>query len=355
MSHTPELAVIIPAHRGGTMLRACLAGVAEQTQPPAECVVVADGPAAGADSELRQAVEEAGVRLIVQSFQGGPSAARNTGVANTASPVVFFVDSDVILAPDACERAWTDVGEGAADAVFGSYDENPGDPGFTSQYKNLVHHLVHQRAEVEVHSFWGACGVVSRRAFADVGGFDEAYTRPCIEDVELGQRLSQAGWRIRLDPQLTVSHLKRWTPAGLVRTDLFDRAVPWTELILRTNTVSDDLGTEATARAQLVLTGLGVLGLAGSPLLGKPSALTAAVFLGAAVALDAPLLRGLARLRGPFFAVRSVPWRLAHYAICVLGLSIGVAHVAAERAGRRDLVPARLRSTSELIRVEQNS
>jgi hypothetical protein len=32
-------------------------------------------------------------------------------------------------------------------------------------------------------------GVVRREAFMLVGGFDESYTRPCIEDIELGYRL----------------------------------------------------------------------------------------------------------------------------------------------------------------------
>ncbi len=350
MPSTPALAIIVPAHRGGPILEACLAGVASQTQPPAEFVVVADGPAAGADPELSQAVRAAGARLVVQPFRGGPAAARNTGVAATTSPVLFFVDSDVILAPDACERAWARVGaeSAAADAVFGSYDASPGDPGFISQYKNLVHHLVHQRAATRVNSFWGACGVVRRSAFAAVGGFDESYERPCIEDIELGYRLTSAGYRVDLDPRLQVTHLKEWTATGLVRTDLLDRAVPWTKLILRSKTLLDDLGTERNARAQLVLTAVGVAALAGAPRYGRWALLGGAGSLASAVALDAPLLRGLAGLRGVGFAARAVPWRLAHYGVSIAGLAVGTAAVAAERVGLRQPPQPRLRPVEEL-------
>ncbi len=350
MSPTPALAIIVPAHRGGSILQACLTAVASQTQAPAEFVVVADGPKAGADPELSEAVRAAGARLVVQPFQGGPAAARNTGVASTTSPVLFFVDSDVVLASNACERAWAGVGarEATADAVFGSYDESPGDPGFISQYKNLVHHLVHQRAATRAHSFWGACGVVRRSAFAAVGGFDESYARPCIEDIELGYRLGSAGYRVHIDPLLQVTHLKEWTAKGLLHTDLLDRAVPWTKLILRSRTLLDDLGTEPVARAQLVLTAAGAAALASTPRFGRWALLGAVASLASAVALDAPLLRGLARLRGVGFAARSVPWRLAHYGVSIAGLIMGTTSVAAERAGLRQPPRARLRPTEDL-------
>ena len=65
------------------------------------------------------------------------------------------------------------------------------------------------------------------------GGYDAVrYTRPSIEDVEFGHRLRDSGRRILLVKSAQGSHLKRWLPVGVFRTDLFDRAIPWTELIL---------------------------------------------------------------------------------------------------------------------------
>ena len=65
---------------------------------------------------------------------------------------------------------------------------------FLSQYKNLVHHFYHHRGKREASTFWSGCGAVRKQAFLDAGGFDvERYTRPSIEDIELGYRLIKAG------------------------------------------------------------------------------------------------------------------------------------------------------------------
>ena len=74
-----------------------------------------------------------------------------------------------------------------------------------------------------------------------LGGFDEGYRQPSIEDIELGYRLKQAGHRIRLCKALQVKHLKRWSVVSLLKSDFFDRALPWTELILRDRRVINDL------------------------------------------------------------------------------------------------------------------
>ena len=62
-------------------------------------------------------------------------------------------------------------------------------------FRNLLHHVVHQRSAGHVRSFWAGLGAVRRTAFDAAGGFDaERYPQPSIEDVELGGRLArQAG------------------------------------------------------------------------------------------------------------------------------------------------------------------
>ena len=67
---------------------------------------------------------------------------------------------------------------------------------FVSQYKNLFHHFVHQDASGTATSFWAGCGAIRRDIFLRLGGFNTAYKRPSIEDIELGYRLTRAGHRI---------------------------------------------------------------------------------------------------------------------------------------------------------------
>ncbi|MCP4399853.1 MAG: hypothetical protein GY801_21430 [bacterium] len=118
-------------------------------------------------------------------------------------------------------------------ALFGSYDDEPYETNFLSQYKNLMHHYMHRTGHEEASTFWAGCGAMRREVFLAIGGFDaHKYATPCIEDIELGYRLKKSGYRIRVLKALQAKHLKRWTPFSLLKADIFHRALPWTTLIL---------------------------------------------------------------------------------------------------------------------------
>jgi GT2 family glycosyltransferase len=144
------------------------------------------------------------------------------------------LDADVRIYPDTISKvlvAFQDNPEICA--VFGSYDSQPPKKNFFSQYKNLFHHFVHQRASENANTFWAGCGAVRKTDFNDVGGFSSQFTIPSIEDVELGYRLKEHGKTIHLVKNLQVTHLKKWTLCGLLKADILYRAIPWTMLSLK--------------------------------------------------------------------------------------------------------------------------
>ncbi len=116
-----------------------------------------------------------------------------------------------------------------------------------------MHCYVHQRAQTEASTFWSGCGAIRRDVFFEHSGFSSEYGRPAIEDIELGYRLIQAKRRIRLDRELCVKHLKRWTFWGLVKTDMLDRGIPWSELILRDRNMPNDLNLALSQRVSVAL------------------------------------------------------------------------------------------------------
>jgi GT2 family glycosyltransferase len=327
-----RVSVVIPVHRGGEAFRLCLASVEAARPGPCEVIVVADGDLA----EDRATAEAAGARVLSLSERSGPARARNLGARAARGDVLLFVDADVTVPPNAVARVAAAFDDPAGPtAVFGSYDDEPAEPNFFSQYKNLTHHFVHQTSREDASTFWGACGAIRRDVFLAVGGFNEAYPAPCVEDVELGYRLTGAGHRVRLCKDLQVKHLKRWTLRSLVVSDTLRRALPWTELVLRHPRLARDLNLGLASRASLVLS-FGLIVALAATAVWPASLLAAGVVALALLALNGGLYGFFLRKRGLGFAARAVPAHWLYYVCGGLGFGLGlVQYLLGRRAWTR--------------------
>lgn len=319
----PSVTVVLPIHRDGDDLRACLAALTALDPPPDEVVIAVDG----ADPALVELARDHADEVVPVLPQSGPAVARNLAACHARSDVLWFVDADVEVHADGVARIREILADEDVTGVIGSYDDVPPAPSTAARYKNLLNHHVHHHAGAEAETFWGACGAVRRQAFLAVGGFDGAtYAHPSIEDIELGYRLVDAGYRLRLDPTLQVTHRKAWTVRQLVETDVLRRALPWGELLLQRGGLQDDLNTDVAGRAKVAATGLATALLALPTRRGLPARAAAAAALVAAVAvLDAPLLRTFARapVGGRRFAVAA--WALHLLSYLYSGATFGVA------------------------------
>jgi GT2 family glycosyltransferase len=307
-----RLSIIVPAYNSGRDLQECLSALAAATCPHSEIIVVDDGST--------QALKVGGtgdVSILRLTKNLGPSSARNLGARHARGEILFFVDSDVIVAPDAIARVLDRLDrDPTVAAVFGSYDKHPRAKGVVSQYRNLLHHYVHQTGNPEASTFWGGCGAVRRSVFDAIGGFDEKRFTRFMEDVELGYRLRRAGYRIVLDPAIQGTHLKHWTLRSMIRTDTFGRAVPWTRLILEQKQMPKDLNLKPGQRASVALVALVWACLASA--LAVPGLRTG--FLGVVltavaliVTLNRDLYRFFARERGPLFVLAAIPLHLLYF------------------------------------------
>lgn len=246
-----RVSVIIPVRNAPIDLEKCLAALAVTEHKPCwECIVVDD---ASTDA-TPDVAHKAGARVVSLGENAGPAKARNQGALQATGDILFFIDSDVLVKPDTIERvAEAFESDPKLDGLIGSYDDEPGSRDFISQYKNLMHCYVHQNGRRKSSTFWSGCGAIRRELFHEMKGFDETYERPCIEDIELGYRLMMQGRIVMLDPDLQVKHLKRWTFWGLIKTDIFDRGIPWTELILRDRHMPDDLNIQISQRVSVAV------------------------------------------------------------------------------------------------------
>ncbi len=221
-----RVAVVVPAYQAATTISSCLEAILNSSEPIERIVVVDDG----SKDNTGGIAKEFGVQVIRNDFPLRPARARNIGVEACDSPIVVFVDSDVVVAKDAIARLVAELSDTSVGGAIGSYDLNPKSQSLLSNYRNLLHYFTHQTAPREAETFWSGLGAVRRERYQELGGLDPSWED--IEDVEFGLRLRASGDRIILVPEAQSTHLKKWTLRSMYRTDLWGRAVPWSRLIL---------------------------------------------------------------------------------------------------------------------------
>jgi mycofactocin system glycosyltransferase len=170
-------------------------------------LVVDDGshdPAAVAAVAARH-----GAELVVRPVNGGPAAARNTGLAAVTTPLVAFVDSDCLLPP-----AWLDgllpaLADGTA--IVGPRVVGAGGAGARALFETTAGPLDLGAAAGPVGAgtrvgYLPAAVLLCRRD-ALGAGFDEAMQ--VGEDVDLVWRVAEHGHPVRYEPRVVVRHETR--------------------------------------------------------------------------------------------------------------------------------------------------
>ena len=311
MSDAPGISVIMPVFNGRAFLPSSLPPLIEMLRRGEldEVIVVDD---TSSDDSAAMAADM-GARVIASGGRLGPGGARNKAALQAKGELLWFVDADVVAHADAARELRQAFADPAVTAAFGSYDDRPAATNFLSQYKNLVHHFYHHQGQSDASTFWAGCGGVRKEAFLALGGFDVVrYTRPSIEDIELGYRVRAAGGRILLWPALQGTHLKVWRFVNLVHTEVFCRAIPWSRLMLSRTGLTDALNVGVAERLRALLAGLFVVGCFASLLPGIPGWLSL-VLLAAIVVANFELVRLFYRRKGPLFALAGLLFHQFYY------------------------------------------
>src|SRR5579863_5806919 len=97
---TPEVSVIIPTYNRRAMVREAVSSVLAQRDANFELIVVDDGSSDGT-SEMLADLKDV---KVARTEHRGPAAARNRGVEVARAPLIAFLDSDDLWAPDKLRR-----------------------------------------------------------------------------------------------------------------------------------------------------------------------------------------------------------------------------------------------------------
>jgi GT2 family glycosyltransferase len=184
----PAVAVVTPFYNAGKEFRETARSVLGQSLQNLEWVVVNDASSDVASLEVlgncRRGDER--IKVVDHATNRGPGAARNTGVAASGAPYLFFLDADDLIEPTTIEKClwflisynrykfvsgWS-VGFGAREYLWKK--------GFHHGEEFLQSNLATGRA------------MISRLAFDLAGGYDESITGG-LEDWDFWLRCANQG------------------------------------------------------------------------------------------------------------------------------------------------------------------
>lgn len=222
-----DIRVVCVVFHPGDELATFARTLAAASARPVELVIVDNGT----DQSVSRAVaDEFGAQLVVTGANLGYGNGANRGADGCESTWLLVANSDLEWEPGSLDtlvtaasadhrvgsagpallntdgtvypsaRALPSLTQGAGHALF--VKVWPGNP-WTRRY------LAEQEdAGVQREAGWlsGACLLLRREAFEDVGGFDDGYFM-FFEDVDLGERLGRAGWTNLYVPEARVTHV----------------------------------------------------------------------------------------------------------------------------------------------------
>lgn len=229
MAGAADVAIVTVTYNSAHVLGPFLASARGHGPRVAE-VVVADNPSPQTRETLELASDE-GARVVQLTHNVGYGSAVNAAIASLPASVRYVLVSnpDVRLRPGAVAVLAASLdglpGAGSVGPMILEEDGTiyPSARRIPSLRTGVGHALlgrvwrsnpwsrVYRQEGVdpslrrEVGWLSGACLMVRRSAFTEVGGFDERYFM-YFEDVDLGYRLGRSGWRNVYEPTATVVH-----------------------------------------------------------------------------------------------------------------------------------------------------
>lgn len=227
MTTAPEISIVIPSWNGREVLAGCLESVRRTRGAVALEVLVVDNASTDATVEmLRARFPEVGI--LENPTNEGFARACNRGAAAGVAPFILLLNSDTVLEPEALERLLATAREQPRAAVVGPLLLNP-DGSFQSAlapFPDLLQEILilsglgralfgaaypcapppALRGAERGDWVGGACMLVRRAAWDQVGGLDDGYFM-YAEELDLCRRLRTAGWEVWCNPAAVVVHL----------------------------------------------------------------------------------------------------------------------------------------------------
>lgn len=232
-AQNPQVAIIMVTHGCRDIVAEALAMLAVHTEPHYELIIVDSCSPDDTADWLEQNV--LGARLIRSDVNIGYGAGSSLGAEEARAPLLLFLNPDVFVTRDwlqplikamslprvgvagpqlrypngILQAAGSLVFRNALTARYGDGDPNPDAPAY--RYPRMADYLS------------GACLLVQRSLFEEVGGFDPVYGLGYFEDVDLSFKIATFNYRVLYVPTSIVRHVRDASGGSRTLVDTYAR------------------------------------------------------------------------------------------------------------------------------------
>lgn len=222
------ISIVIPVYNASNTLKECLEAIYASDYSNYEVILADD---CSTDNSLEIAANFS-CKIIKLSQNSGAAAARNKGAKVAQGEIIFFIDSDIIITPDALSIINEDFESPEISGVVGLLSAKLRFKNFASQYKNLWMHYTYKILPDFVGVSYTSITAFKKNIFLELGGFDMCYKEANVEDTEFGQRFLTKNYKIYSDKRLDAEHIKHYTLSQVLKLD-FKRSYELTMMFLR--------------------------------------------------------------------------------------------------------------------------
>jgi len=220
-SKTPQISIIIPVFNQSIFTFNCLKSIHENTDGMACEVIVVDDGSTDDTSEMVQSME--GVRYLKNEKNIGFVGSCNAGAKAAQGEFLVFLNNDTMVTDgwlDAMLQAHENhdnVGLVGAKLLFpdgrlqeaGGMIWQDGSAANIGKWENPEEPTFNYLRQVDYCS--GACLLIKKNLFDELGGFDQQYAPAYYEDTDLAMAVRHAGFKVIYQPLARVVHFEGQT------------------------------------------------------------------------------------------------------------------------------------------------
>jgi len=207
------LSIIIPTHNSQNTINNLLLSIHTSqfnNFADVEVIVVDDGSKDKTRDLVRKLLEKLKYTLILYLLRNnlGPAKARNYGVKKAKGKYILFLDSDIVLAKSTLRYAYQLAKDEKVKAFTGIWHYQQKTNQFFPNFKAMrdwVYWFIEREKYARYYLFSTRIAGIEKKLFQTIGGFDETFPKPTVEDIELTYRIEKRA-KIRFSPELLVYH-----------------------------------------------------------------------------------------------------------------------------------------------------